>query len=271
MSADPGEEPPDRDVPTLGTPQLKLSTRIGLGVLAAVLVFCLASFWLPSPAGLIAGVLFVYVGLSLALLVVSDLGKLREDRQVAQRASIAQPTVDDPDWRLMLDATGLTNDRLKPWRASRRWFGPTAIVALATAVLAPWLGLKIIAVAVLVVASLRDLQVSVRLWDSMTRGAWGELSRFEQASLRVEAGFVGLVLLSIWLGVIVIVAYLFSGHVPVRWNTYAFTLVYGGMGLMALWSGRHWIASAFRAQPGFKDDAVEVMRIRRGSSEDIGE
>lgn len=271
MAVDPRGGPPPEDGPKLGTPGLERSTKIGLKILAAVLGFCVLSIWLPSPAGMIASVLFIYVGLSLALLVVSDLGRLRDDRLLAKRASMEQPTVDDPDWRVMLDATGVTHDRLRPWRRWRKWFGPAALVAIATVPLAPWIILKIIAGAVLVVGSLRDLQLGIRVWNTITRAAWGELSRFERASLRIEAAFVGLVFVSIWLGVVAIVAYLFSGNVPVGWNTFAFTLLYGGMGLAALLGGRRWVASAFRSEPGFESDAVEVLRIRRdaGSSDDM--
>src|SRR5687767_11394859 len=76
---DPQDELPSEEIPKLGTPALERSTKIGLKVLAAVLFFCVLSIWLPSPAGMIASVLPIYVGRSLSLLVVSDLGQLRDD------------------------------------------------------------------------------------------------------------------------------------------------------------------------------------------------
>jgi len=254
----------------LATPRLRLSTKIGFGVLAAVLVFCVVSFWLPSPAGWIAAVLLIYVGLSLALLVVSDLGVLRQQRLLAKHSALAEPTSEDPDSRVMLDARGLTCHQLARWRAWRRWFAVVVAVAIVLALLASEMALRIVAASLVILGSLRDLQLGIRVLQSLPRSMWSELSRLEKAWLRIEAGVVGLVFLSIWLGVVAIIAYLFSGHVPVRWNTFAFTLMSGLLGLAMLVGGKRWVAMAFAAVPGHDTDSLEVVRVVRDVEEDDG-
>jgi hypothetical protein len=173
----------------------------------------------------------------------------------------------------MVDARGLATDRLRRWRAWRRWFLPVAPVAIATAVLAPWIVVRILGGVVVVLGALRDLQLGIRLFAAMTRAVWGRLTGLERGWLRAEVAAIGLVFLSLWLCVTALIAYLFSGHVPVRWNTFAFTLFGGAFGLGALLGGRRWIAAAFQARPGFEADAVEVMRIQgnAGSPEEDGE
>lgn len=258
---DSPDDPTPPAAPGLPTPQLERSTKIALVVLAAVLVFCVLAIWLPSPAGWIAALLFLYVGGTSTVLIVSDFGKLRQDRLFTRRASLLEPTPDDPDVRVVLDIKALTVDQLRPWRAWRKWFGLIAIAAIVIYLVAPDASVRIVAGVLLALGWLRDLQLATRVLDTLPKSVWSGLSKLERGWLRAHAVLIGVVMISIWLGVVAIVAYMFSGHIPVRWNTFAFALLYGWMALAAMKAGRRWIAMAFRAQPGHETETIEIERV----------
>src|SRR5690348_7358796 len=110
-----------QDAPPLDAPTLPRSTRIARWVVVALMVAGVVSIWLPSPAGLIAAMLLVYIGGALLLLIVGDYAKLRQARRVHARMSLEQSAPDGSDARLLVDASGLSGDLVRRWRAGRKW------------------------------------------------------------------------------------------------------------------------------------------------------
>ena len=236
------------DAPPLPTPQMEASTRIALWVLACVLLFAIASVWLPEPAGWIAFMLVMYVGLSLGLMVLLDFRRLKTSRLALARMQLAPPTVDDPAARVLLDATALAQDMLKPWRAWRPWLAGFALLAIAVGFLVPGPPTARVTAAavVFVVGLLRDAFLAINALEVMPADAWASLRRPERALLRAYAAVLGSIVLAGSLAVVAALGWSWLQPEDMGWKIVPATFIWGGLAFYGVGYAWKWIAAARR-------------------------
>jgi hypothetical protein len=241
--------PPEERVEPMPTPQLRDSTRIGLWILAGLVVYSLIMPWLPYPFGIALTLLWLYVGLPLFLLLWKDLGQLRRDRMLARHALLRVSVEDEEVLGLQIEEAPLAQEHLQSWHAWRRWLVLGGVLALLLGLfgnyLEDWrLGLAF-AVLAWIPFWLRDMYFALSALGWIPPETWRTLSLYDRVALRVHAGVMSVCALALVAGVVWLMVKVFRNLKHDEfWRLLLFTLVWGGilLGIASFGLRRAWDA-----------------------------
>lgn len=247
-------------VPELQRPELPRSTRIGIGVLAFLGVYCLVVRWLPPPAGQILSVLIILVALPLAVMVLNDFSQLRQDRLVFRHLELVQATEANPVARLMLDAAGLSVFSLARWRRWRKWLALFALLNISLFVAVGARNPAYTPILIMGPPLLRDLFLGINALEQMPPEIWLELPWWERAWLRLHASSLAIVVAIEVLAALGFVAYVwFSGNYKFSLSHIFLAVVWGGISLGGAMFAMQLARMAYHKVPeGYVPGPVEV-------------
>ena len=238
---DPDEDelrpPPVERVVPMAPPRRERSTRVGLWVIAGLVVYSALMPWLPNPFGIVLTLLWLYVGLPLAIMLFKDLGKLRRDRLLARHAMMRVSVEDEEVLGLLVEDRPLAQEHLRSWHAWRRWLVAGGVLAASLGVvgflLEDWrLGLFFAALAWLPFF-LRDMYFALHALAWVSPETWRGLSRYDRVAMRFHAGLMSLCAFAVAGGLAWFIHSIVSGNgLGKPWRAALFTLFWGGV---AIW------------------------------------
>ena len=205
-------------------PSMESSTKVGLAIVAGVILGGFATPWFPYPAGWIYFVVVVYVAVPLLLMVVLDLSRLRQQTILARNLEVFAPESDcEAPW-VNIDHQPVADEYVARWRRWSRWLA--GLVALATVLAVLGVPLGVVSIPALIALTTEAFFV-VNVLEWLVPASWRKLSRWEQWRLRAWLAGMTVLNASIALAIAAIVVCLFGFDRPLRWNHFAFALLFG--------------------------------------------
>jgi hypothetical protein len=187
-------------------------------------------------------------------------------------AKRAEQTLDDRGTiTLRIAHRELARDHVQRWRKGRSWrLAGCVLGILAGGALFEMSGRQPGTLAMSLVLGLpfllRDAQLAMYAFAWLTRESWDPLTAGEHLALRIYAGVIGIVALSIGLGLVAAVGWVWFGDPEAAiGRKIGFTLLWGscGLGLGSFGLTRLW--QAIGQQPG---SAPEILEIEQATDEE---
>jgi hypothetical protein len=200
------------------------STKVALAIVAGILLGGFATPWFPSPAGWIYFAVVVYLAIPLMLMAVLDLSRLRQQRILARNLEVFPPESDGEEPWVNVDQQPIADEYVLRWRRWSRWFAASMALAVVLAALRVPLGVVLIPA---LIALTREAFLIVNVLEWLVQVNWWRLTRWERWRLRAWLAAMTVLNASIALGIAALVVYLFGFNRPVRWNHFAFALLFG--------------------------------------------